>query len=1250
MPTKNIQIISGSMGKDVVRHSSKTLDNTISYIKDVPEKSASYAVVNTVGGMTRKCSNLWNPEKTTFSGIKTTKNADGSVTVETNNVSMGATIVLTQKLPSGQYTFTNLDGTTIYIMRSGSDYTTGVTIGSSKTFEYDGESFLRLMASDQQANTIRTYKWMLNSGEKALPYEPYFEGLRSAPVTEVESVGANLIPFPYTESSKEKNGISYTVNADGSVRAKGTATLTDNFILRGDGSLLDLGVKDGETVSVSGEFGFAVYDVTENKGYTNTSFVVNANHVYRIRINFAKGSTIDTTFYPMLNKGSTALPYTPYQRNTLAIPDEVKALDGYGWGINESVFNYIDWEKKQFVKRVGCVDMGALEWYYSSDYMRFRSSKLNNIVNKSYSNNFTICSFDYNVDVFSDSGRTNGYCVFDYGILVRDSAYTDAATFKAAMSGVMLYYELATPEITDISDLLPDGSIKVQENGTVTFKNEYNYDIPNEVTFYTSDSSNETIAVKSVIGDLVGTASKAIADGDGNIITNTYAKITDAPKAAGTSLGLVKSGGDVTISDGVITVNDDSHNHIISNVDGLQTALNEKSDAIDWDCPTQVNAYSRICAIEKYGTGLLTLRFDQNSQAVVHTYLVGTAYSMGSLSQIGSDGYSANFQQTIRLVQINATKFVVEVLNTYGYNGATSVTAHCTYIPLTKNQTFTPYTTYTATSTSATVVATLESKYDGIVAKKFYGDLSGNASSATKATQDGNGNVITSTYATKSVATTSTNGLMSSADKKKIDAVASYYQLGNMSGKTIADLQTALDTWLDSYCNIPNATANFSADKDWVTAWNSSDTTKTISAGGQWQVAIIARYSTKAYTQLRISYYSDEQVYYVVRSNSTWSPAHQAAFKDDLTDLETNIQTKLDKKLDKSGGTMTGDLNMVNQKIVFDDSESDHTLLQVGEGSWGYRVDYKGTGSGNNNTLVVVADNQQGTGVNAVTMYQDGTTTFAKTITASGGITGNLTGNATSATKATQDGNGNNIVNTYATKSAASQSAAGLMSAADKTKLDGIATGANKTTVDSSLSSTSTNPVQNKVINTALASKADLVDGKVPSSQLPSYVDDVLEYSAKSSFPTTGESGKIYVDIATNKTYRWSGSAYVEISASLAIGTTASTAAAGNHTHSSYVNQNAFSNIKVGDTTIAADTTTDTFTLVAGNNITLTPDATNDKITISATNTTYTLGSFGITATATELNYVDGVTSNIQTQLNDKATVTIKTWTAADMV
>ncbi len=70
--------------------------------------------------------------------------------------------------------------------------------------------------------------------------------------------------------------------------------------------------------------------------------------------------------------------------------------------------------------------------------------------------------------------------------------------------------------------------------------------------------------------------------------------------------------------------------------------------------------------------------------------------------------------------------------------------------------------------------------------------------------------------------------------------------------------------------------------------------------------------------------------------------------------------------------------------------------------------------------------------------------------------------------------------------------------------------------------------------------------GKVPAAQLPSYVDDVLEYSTKAQFPTTGETGKIYVSKDTNLTYRWTGTQYLEISQSLALGETSSTAYAGN--------------------------------------------------------------------------------------------------------
>lgn len=69
----------------------------------------------------------------------------------------------------------------------------------------------------------------------------------------------------------------------------------------------------------------------------------------------------------------------------------------------------------------------------------------------------------------------------------------------------------------------------------------------------------------------------------------------------------------------------------------------------------------------------------------------------------------------------------------------------------------------------------------------------------------------------------------------------------------------------------------------------------------------------------------------------------------------------------------------------------------------------------------------------------------------------------------------------------------------------------------------------------ALAAKADLVGGLVPASQLPSYVDDVIEGTNLAAFPGTGETGKIYIALDTGKTYRWSGSVYVELTDATAV-------------------------------------------------------------------------------------------------------------------
>ena len=115
-----------------------------------------------------------------------------------------------------------------------------------------------------------------------------------------------------------------------------------------------------------------------------------------------------------------------------------------------------------------------------------------------------------------------------------------------------------------------------------------------------------------------------------------------------------------------------------------------------------------------------------------------------------------------------------------------------------------------------------------------------------------------------------------------------------------------------------------------------------------------------------------------------------------------------------------------------------------------------------------------------------------------------------------------------------------------------------------------------------------------------------VNQNAWSKIKINAESTTIDADTATD-TLTISGGSFVTLTSDatndkftigVSTGTSSSTLARGDHSHSSYVNQNAFSNVKVGSTTIAADTTTDTLELSAATFVTLTPDATNDKVTI----------------------------------------------------
>lgn len=167
--------------------------------------------------------------------------------------------------------------------------------------------------------------------------------------------------------------------------------------------------------------------------------------------------------------------------------------------------------------------------------------------------------------------------------------------------------------------------------------------------------------------------------------------------------------------------------------------------------------------------------------------------------------------------------------------------------------------------------------------------------------------------------------------------------------------------------------------------------------------------------------------------------------------------------------------------------------------------------------------------------------------------------------------------------------------------------------------------------------------GIIPSAQLPSYVDDVIEVDTFSNLPGTGESGKIYIVQDTNLTYRWSGTAYVEISKSLALGETSSTAYPGDKGKATTDKLNRIPDKLITDTVNVNQSTTEAvlnFTTyrqeaqqVGRNTLTITSATTSQAGLMSSSDKTKLDGlkdQAGITSD------IDAVQTNLETHINNK--------------
>lgn len=264
---------------------------------------------------------------------------------------------------------------------------------------------------------------------------------------------------------------------------------------------LQIALKDGKTCPTNVSFGIAYI-----RGNTMANWLITSQGVVETKTDSSKmtdSTQIMVVCYPGnketmqsiadafdimlvdgIYKSDTMPAYAPYHSNVYPIPETIRALPGYGWSAG-TARNYVDYENKQYHQCVNSVDLGTLTWTAgggtSSQTVFIASSR--KICGQKLSYNSAIAS---NIlcskylaksqnEVWSDAApvgiATNA--TIDGYVYVNDTAYTDTTAFKQAMQGVILYYELDTPIVTDISNLIDDDflrNIEVEAKGSVTFK------------------------------------------------------------------------------------------------------------------------------------------------------------------------------------------------------------------------------------------------------------------------------------------------------------------------------------------------------------------------------------------------------------------------------------------------------------------------------------------------------------------------------------------------------------------------------------------------------------------------------------------------------------------------------------------------------------------------------------------------------------------------------------------------------------
>lgn len=323
----------------------------------------------------------------------------------------------------------------------------------------------------------------------------------SAGTEEVVEQGKNLFNFNSAKLNKSYRYISDVI-PDGK---KAVMSLADKDTSV-DVSEINIGFANDvcELDSNVTEFNWVLTNSGLNSNNSNVSYVHDKSALCRDVFIYPR---TDEALAKLLSRydiqvelGDTPTAYAPYHRNTYPIPEAIKALPGYGWSAG-TARNYVDYENKRYVQCVQSVDLGTLTWTYGNlpfgwgDNQWFSApiqsikvistnTQLANVLCKKYT---TRCAYVADGNDFFRVDKSIGQHQDAARVTVLDTAYTDATAFKQAMQGVTLYYELANPIVTDISDLIPDDflrNIEVEAGGSITFKNsngdDYRIPVPSE--------------------------------------------------------------------------------------------------------------------------------------------------------------------------------------------------------------------------------------------------------------------------------------------------------------------------------------------------------------------------------------------------------------------------------------------------------------------------------------------------------------------------------------------------------------------------------------------------------------------------------------------------------------------------------------------------------------------------------------------------------------------------------------------------